>query len=66
MKNATGFGLTNNQYNTTHFDEVRTTKLRLELDSADRASATLLEWAVYKTNNSPTPAPLVIAGLTVM
>lgn len=62
VKNAAGLGLTNNQYNTTTFDEVKTTRLRLELDSADRASATLLEWAVYKTDNSPAPAPLVIAG----
>lgn len=62
VKNAAGLGLSNNQYNSTSFDEIKTTKLRLELDSADRATATLLEWAVYKTDNSPAPAPLVIAG----
>ncbi len=63
VKNATGFGLANNQYNATTFDEIKTTKLRLALDSADRASATLVEWAVYKTENSPSPAPLVVAGM---
>src|SRR5215216_41426 len=44
VKNVSGLGLVNNQLNTTTFDEVKTTRLRLELDSADRASATLLEW----------------------
>lgn len=63
VKNASGLGLVNNQFNTTTFDEVKTTRLRLELDSADRFSATLLEWAVYKTDNSPNPAPIVIAGV---
>lgn len=63
VKNAAGFGLANNQYNTTTFDEIKTTQLRLELDSADRGIATLAEWAVYKTDNSPSPAPLVVAGI---
>lgn len=63
VKNAAGFGLVNNQYNSTTFDEIKTTKLRLELDSADRGLATLTEWAVYKTDNSPSPAPVVIAGI---
>ncbi|WP_162915413.1 glycoside hydrolase family 127 protein [Paraflavitalea soli] len=63
VKNAAGFGLANNQYNATTFDEIKTTKLRLALDSADRGSSTLVEWAVYKTENSPSPAPVVIAGI---
>jgi len=63
VKNAAGFGLANNQYNATTFDEIKTTKLRLALDSADRATSTLVEWAVYKTDNSPSPAPVVVAGI---
>jgi hypothetical protein len=62
VKNASGFGLTNNQLNSTRFDEIRTTKIRLELDSADRGTATLLEWMVYKTENSPPVAPVVTAN----
>lgn len=63
VKNAAGFGLANSQYNATTFDEIKTTKLRIELDSADRGTSTLLEWAVYKTDNSASPAPIVIAGI---
>ncbi|WP_276482848.1 glycoside hydrolase family 127 protein [Paraflavitalea pollutisoli] len=59
VKNAAGLGLTNNQYNKTTFDEVKTTKLRIDLDSADRATATLLEWAVFQAPNSAAPAPVV-------
>ncbi len=62
VKNAKGFGLANKQYNITTFDEVKTTKLRLALDSADRASATVLEWAVYKSPNSAEHPPIISAG----
>ena len=62
VKNASGLGLTNNQFNATSFDEIKTTKLRLELDSADRGTATLLEWMVYPSENSSPVAPVVIAG----
>ena len=62
VKNVSGLGLVNNQLNTTTFDEVKTTRLRLELDSADRASATLLEWLVYPSANSAPYPPLVMAG----
>ncbi|RYE22259.1 MAG: hypothetical protein EOP42_24655, partial [Sphingobacteriaceae bacterium] len=59
VANPKGMGSESNQLNITSFDEVKTTKLRLELDSADRGLQTLLEWMVYKTDNSPDPAPLV-------
>jgi len=63
VKNAAGLGLVNHQYNSTHFDEVTTTKLRLELDSADRYLATLQEWKVYEPENA-TPYPaVVVAGV---
>ena len=63
VKNPVGLGLTNNQLNTTTFDEIKTTRIRIELDSADRGSATLLEWIVFKAKNSPEIAPLVNAGV---
>lgn len=62
VKNAVGYELINNQYNATKFDEVTTTKLRLELDSVERTS-TLLEWKVLKTLNSPEIAPVITAGI---
>ena len=63
VTNASGLGLENNQLNTTSFDEIKTTRIRLELDSADRASATLLEWLVYPTASSAPYPPVVSAGL---
>lgn len=62
VKNSTGFGINNDQLNTTSFDEIQTTKLRLELDSADRSSATVLEWIVYPSENSIPHPPIVDAG----
>lgn len=62
VKNAAGLGLTNNQLNNTTFDEVKTTRLRLELDSADRFSAALLEWVVFPAEDAPHYAPMVTAG----
>jgi DUF1680 family protein len=62
VKNASGLGLTNGQLNNTRFDEVTTTKLRLEIDSTDRFVAPLLEWIVYKAENSPDHPPIVMAN----
>ncbi len=62
VTNAIGSGLENNQYNTTRFDEITTTKLRLELDSADRYLATLTEWRVEEPENSPEYPAVVLAG----
>ncbi len=62
VKEASGLGLVNDQYNNTSFNEVTTTKLRLEVDSVDRFSGNILEWQVFKTLNSPAVAPVVTAG----
>ena len=51
VQNLMGLGKQNNQLNTTSFDEIKTTKIRLELDSAERGFSTLLEWVVFKTDN---------------
>jgi uncharacterized protein len=60
---AAGLGLAGNQYNTTTFEEVNTTRLRLEFDSEGRASTGILEWKVYDTGKSPNFAPTVEAGV---
>lgn len=57
-----GLGLVNKQYNTTTFHEVTTTRLRLELDSVDRWTATLVEWKVPQPAGAPDYPPIVNAG----
>ncbi len=62
VKNASGLGLENNKFNLTTFDPVKTTKLRLELDSVDRFTVTLLEWMVFQAENTPNHPPIATAG----
>ncbi|HTR29860.1 MAG TPA: beta-L-arabinofuranosidase domain-containing protein [Puia sp.] len=62
VEHATGLGLTNNAYNTTRFDAVSTTRLRLEMDSADRWVAALLEWKVLEAPGGGPVPPVVAAG----
>jgi DUF1680 family protein len=62
VKDPSGMGLVNNQYNTTTFDEVTTTRLRLDLDSVDRWTSTLMEWKVPQPAGAPDYAPIAIAG----
>jgi DUF1680 family protein len=63
VHNVTGLGLENNKFNSTTFDEIQTTRLRLEVDSAGRFPATLLEWVVMQAENSPNHPPVVSAGI---
>jgi hypothetical protein len=63
MPNSKGLEKNNNQLNNTSFDEIKTTRIRLELDSAEWGITSVLEWVVYKTDNSPNPPPLVNAGV---
>ncbi|MDP3003887.1 MAG: glycoside hydrolase family 127 protein [Bacteroidales bacterium] len=63
VKNAVGLGLENNLFNITKFDQVMTTKLRLEVDSVDRFLGTMLEWMVIQAENSPNHSPVVTAGV---
>jgi len=63
VTNASGLGVAANQYNTTTFDEVRTKRLRLEIDSNGTFSTGILEWKVYDTGQSPDFPPLVTAGI---
>lgn len=62
VANASEFGLVEHKFNTTTFDPVTTTKLRLEFDSNEKFSTGLLEWRVYDTGQSPNFPPAVEAG----
>ncbi|MHC4582222.1 MAG: glycoside hydrolase family 127 protein, partial [Planctomycetota bacterium] len=59
VKNPSGLGVAVSQYNTTTFDEVRTSKLRLEIDSDGNYSTGILEWKVYNSGKSPDFPPSV-------
>jgi uncharacterized protein len=61
--NASGLGVAENQYNTTTFDEVRTSRLKLEIDSDGTFSTGILEWKVIDSGKSPDFPPMVTAGL---
>ena len=63
VKNVKGLGLTNNQFNKTTFDEVETTRLRLEADSTERFPVTVLEWVIVQSENSANHPPLAYAGI---
>ena len=58
---AAGFGLDANRFNLTTFPELKTTKLRLEMDSGSESTG-VLEWRVYDSGKSPNFAPTAIAG----
>ena len=61
--NASGLGVMEDQYNATTFDEVQTSRLRLEIDSQDAYSTGVLEWKVYDSGTSPDFPPKVEAGV---
>jgi DUF1680 family protein len=62
VSNPIGLGRVNNQFNKSTFDVVKTTKLRIEADSAERSLLTILEWKVVQAANSPDYPPVVYAG----
>src|SRR5258708_6138056 len=62
VHNASGLGLENEKFNTTTFDEITTTRLRVVMDSSDRYSSTLAEWTVTESEHSKPIAPIVAAG----
>ncbi len=63
VPNVSGLGVAEDRYNTTTFDEVRTTKLKLEIDSDGEFSTGILEWKVYDSGNSPEFPPMVTASI---
>ena len=62
VMNTSGLELRNGVYNRTTFDEVITTILRLEADSADRFPMGIQEWMVFQVPGSPGHPPVVSAG----
>src|ERR1700722_7132907 len=62
VAHASGLGILNDSYNATSFDAMQTTRLRLEMDSADRWVAALLEWQVFEAPGAAPVAPVVTAG----
>jgi len=62
VQGAKGFGLEPGKFNSTTFDEVTTTRLRLEFDSEGTFSTGILEWKVADSGKSPEFPPRVTAG----
>ena len=63
VNNPSGLGVEGSKYNTTTFDEVQTSRLRLEIDSDGQYSTGILEWKVYDSGRSPDFPPKVTAGV---
>jgi hypothetical protein len=63
VRNPSGLGVAENQYNTTTFDELTTSRLRLEIDSNGIFSTGILEWKVWDCGKSPDFPPRVSAGV---
>ncbi|MDR2883443.1 MAG: glycoside hydrolase family 127 protein [Alistipes sp.] len=56
---AAGLGLVVGQYNTTTFDEVETTRLRLDVEAAQQIRQSLLEWRVFQAPDARNLTPIV-------
>jgi hypothetical protein len=63
VPNASGLRVEKDTFNNTSFGEVKTTKLRMEIDSDGQLSTGVLEWKVYDSGNSPVFPPSATAGL---
>ncbi len=63
VTNVSGLGLAGDQFNVSRFDEVTTSKLRLEMDANESFSTGVLEWRVLDSGKSPDFPPRVSAGI---
>lgn len=63
VTNVKGLIVNNDKFNSASFEPVQTTRLRLEVDSAERFPVTLQEWVVFQVEGSPNHPPVVSAGL---
>jgi len=63
VKNGSGVGVEGDKFNSGAFDEVTTTKLRLEMDGDAEYSTGVLEWRVLDSGKSPDFPPMVVAGI---
>ncbi|MFH0759944.1 MAG: beta-L-arabinofuranosidase domain-containing protein [Bacteroidota bacterium] len=62
VKRIKGQGLENGRFNTTTFEPVVTTRLRVDVDSAALFTANVVEWKVYPAPGAPDVAPVLSAG----
>jgi uncharacterized protein len=62
VKNPSGLGVSAGNANTTSFDQITTTSLKVEVKPDTMSFVALIEWKVWKSANSPDPLPVVIAG----
>jgi DUF1680 family protein len=62
VKNPSGLGVDGDKFNVTTFDEVQTSRVRLEMDGDGTFSTGLLEWRVLDSGKSPEFPPTVLAG----
>lgn len=63
VNNANGLGVEADKFNVTTFDEVTTSKLRLEMDGDSEFSTGIIEWRVLDSGKSPDFPPRVAAGV---
>jgi uncharacterized protein len=57
-----GLGVATNTFNVTTFPEIKTTKLRLEMDGRENFSTGIISWRVLDSGNTPEFPPAVNAG----
>ncbi len=63
VNHVAGLGLRSGEFNLSTFDEINTSRLRVEMDSVDRYASTLLEWEVFESGHLSTVPPRVNAGV---
>jgi len=63
VSNPQGLGVAGDTFNTTTFDEIHTTKLRLEMTTDGTHSPGILEWQVLSSGPIPNFPPVVNAGI---
>ena len=63
VANASGLGVEANKFNVSTFNEVTTSKLRLEMDGDGEYSTGILEWRVLDSGKSPDFPPSAVAGV---
>ncbi|NQV35724.1 MAG: glycoside hydrolase family 127 protein, partial [Phycisphaeraceae bacterium] len=62
VKTQETLAVTGDKYNSLSFEEVTTSRLKLEIDSDGTSSTGILEWRVYDSGKSPAFPPDVSAG----
>jgi len=63
VRSTNGPGVAGDKFNVFTFEEVTTTKLRLEMDGNEKYSTGILEWRVLDSGKSPDFPPKVRAGV---